>query len=277
MSKRPVEVIVISDLHLGTFGCQAEALLTYLQSVQPQKLILNGDIIDIWQFSKNRFQPSHMAVVKQIIQMATSGTEVIYITGNHDEAFRRYAPITFGPISLVNKYILELDQKKYICFHGDAFDRTTKGSARILAKIGGWGYDLLIMFNYAINHISALLNGKKYSLSKKIKHSVKEAVKWISNFEYAAAAMASEQQFDGVICGHIHVPFIKSMPILERQILYMNSGDWIEHCSALEFQQGSWNIYIQENLPDPENIKDWFDKDQILQVILQGQDIFVSA
>jgi UDP-2,3-diacylglucosamine pyrophosphatase LpxH len=210
-----------------------------------------------------------MAVVREIIQLATSGTKVIYITGNHDEAFRRFAPASFGNIQLVNKYTLNLGQKSYLCFHGDAFDRTTKGNARILAKIGGWSYDLLIMLNCFINKISSLFNGRKYSLSKKIKNSVKEAVKWIANYEYAAAAMAAEQHFHGVICGHIHVPFIKQMYISGTPIEYLNSGDWIEHCSALEYHQNAWHIHSEDFLPAGENIKDWFDKDHILEVLFE--------
>ena len=174
--RRPIEILVISDVHLGTYGAHATELLQYLQSIQPNVLILNGDIIDAWNFSKNYFPISHIAVIKEILQFVTNGTRVIYITGNHDEFLRRYSGFGMGNLQLVNKMILEINKIKCWFFHGDIFDSTTQGSAKIIAKLCGKGYSLLILINRGINWFLQVLGKDKMSLSKKVKHSVKKAV-----------------------------------------------------------------------------------------------------
>jgi UDP-2,3-diacylglucosamine pyrophosphatase LpxH len=136
--KRKVEIAVISDVHLGTYGCHAKQLLTYLNSIEPKKLILNGDIIDIWQFKKRYFPKSHLSVIKKIMDFASNGVEVIYITGNHDEMLRKFADTSIGNISIVNKLVLNLDGKRAWFFHGDVFDISIQ-NAKWLAKLGGWG------------------------------------------------------------------------------------------------------------------------------------------
>ena len=146
MDKRPMEICIVSDLHLGTFGCQAKELLNYLKSVKPKTLILNGDIIDIWQFNKRYFPASHMAVIKQIFSMASKDTKVIYITGNHDEALRKYADFEMGNIQLTDKIVFEINGEKNWVFHGDVFDSSVH-SAKWIAKLGGIGYDYLILLN----------------------------------------------------------------------------------------------------------------------------------
>ena len=143
-NKRKIPLVVISDVHLGTYGCQATELLQYLKSIQPKTLVLNGDIIDMWNFSKSYFPSSHMNVLRHIIKMSANGTRLIYITGNHDEVLRKYSDLILGKFELVDKLVLELDGKKAWIFHGDVFDSSTQGYAKIVAKIGGKGYDLLI-------------------------------------------------------------------------------------------------------------------------------------
>ena len=165
--KRALDIVIISDVHLGTYGCHAKELLTYLKSIQPEKLILNGDIIDIWNFSKNYFPKAHMNVLRRIMKMANQGVEVIYITGNHDDMLRKYTDLSFGNLHLVDKYILEIDEKKAWIFHGDIFDSTTNGSAKILAKIGGKSYDLIILLNRMINWCLEKMGKEKMSFSKK--------------------------------------------------------------------------------------------------------------
>ena len=152
-----MEICIISDLHLGTFGCQAKELLNYLKSVKPKTLILNGDIIDIWQFNKRYFPASHMAVIKQIFSMASKDTKVIYITGNHDETLRKFKGFKMGDFEIQNKLILDLPTGKAWIFHGDVFDTTMKHS-KWVAKLGGKGYDLLIMLNTC-----SLLDGRLQS------------------------------------------------------------------------------------------------------------------
>ena len=153
MDRRPLDVAVISDVHLGTYGCKARELVNYLGSIAPNILILNGDIIDGWQFSKRYFPKQHMQVIREIMQFITSGTRVFYITGNHDEMLRRYTDIQMGNFTLTDKLVLEIDHKMTWIFHGDVFDNTTKGSAKIIAKLGSNGYGMLILFNRFINFI----------------------------------------------------------------------------------------------------------------------------
>ncbi len=243
MSKRHIELVVLSDLHLGTYGCHANQLLDYLKSIDPQTLILNGDIIDIWNFSKNYFPKSHMQVLRQILKMTEKGTTTYYITGNHDEALRKYSGLKIGKFHLEDKLILNLDGKKTWIFHGDIFDATTKGWAKILAKLGGKGYDVLIWTNRLINDILHYFGKEKISLSKRVKSGVKKAVQWISNFETIAAELAIDQHFDTVICGHIHQPQQRIIESTNGNVLYLNSGDWVENCTALEYNNGSWTLY----------------------------------
>ncbi len=243
MQKRNLEIVVLSDLHLGTYGCHAQEIINYLKSIQPKILVLNGDIIDCWQFTKHYFPASHMQVIKEIFSMLSKGTQVIYITGNHDEVLRRYSPFSTGNFSLTDKIMLEINGKKTWIFHGDVFDATTKGSAKMLAKLGGQGYDLLILLNRFINWGLTLVGREKMSFSKKVKNSVKKAVKWIGDFEQTAADLAIEKNYDYVICGHIHQPQNKIIENEFGKVAYLNSGDWIENLTSLEFENNEWKIY----------------------------------
>jgi UDP-2,3-diacylglucosamine pyrophosphatase LpxH len=184
-----------------------------------------------------------MQVIKQIFSLLSKGTKVYYITGNHDEALRRYTDLEMGGFTLTDKVVLDLDGKKTWIFHGDIFDATTKGSAKIIAKLGGHGYDLLIMMNSAINWALKLMGKEKMSFSKKVKNSVKKAVSWIGNFEQTAAELAIEQGYDYVICGHIHQPQKRMVNNEHGSVMYLNSGDWIENLTSLEFVNGEWNIH----------------------------------
>ena len=244
--KRKVEIAVISDVHLGTFGCHAKQLLTYLNSIEPKKLILNGDIIDIWQFKKRYFPKSHLSVIKKIMDFAASGTEVIYITGNHDEMLRKFTDTEIGNISIVNKLVLDLDGKKAWFFHGDVFDISIQ-NAKWLAKLGSWGYDILILLNGFVNWCLEKMGKERYSLSKKIKNSVKGAVKYINDFESVAADLAIENDYDYVVCGHIHQPKMLVKENKNGSTTYLNSGDWVENFTALEYQFKRWKIYNYSN------------------------------
>jgi UDP-2,3-diacylglucosamine pyrophosphatase LpxH len=243
MEKRYLEVAVLSDLHLGTYGCHAKEVVNYLRSISPRILILNGDIIDGWQFRKRYFPSSHLQVIKEIMELSTSGTRVVYITGNHDEFLRRYSNIQFGNFQIADKLVLEINGKKTWIFHGDVFDNTTKGSAKVIAKLGGYGYDLLILLNRFINFFLIRLGREKKSLSKKDKNSVKKAVSWIADFEHTAAELAIQKGYDYVICGHIHQPQNRIIKTKEGEVTYLNSGDWIENLTALEYNEMEWNIY----------------------------------
>ena len=246
MLKRKVEIVVISDVHLGTYGCHAKEVLQYLNSVKPKKLVLNGDIFDIWQFRKRYFPKSHLQVIKKIISLAAKGTLVYYITGNHDEKLRRFSDTKMGNIYVLDKLVLELDGKKAWFFHGDVFDASIQ-HAKWLAKLGGWGYDLLILINRMVNRVLVWMGREKYSLSKKIKNSVKSAVKFISNFEETASELAIHNNFDYVVCGHIHQPVIKEVSHDDGSCIYLNSGDWVENLTALEYNNEQWKLYVHGN------------------------------
>ncbi|GAC1437872.1 MAG: UDP-2,3-diacylglucosamine diphosphatase [Sediminibacterium sp.] len=243
MERRPIDVVVMSDLHLGTYGCHATEIVNYLKSIHPQILILNGDIIDIWQFSKRYFPVAHMQVIKEIMNLLSKGTRIIYITGNHDEALRRYSDMQMGNFQLTDKVVMEINGKMTWIFHGDVFDATTKGSAKLLAKLGGHGYDLLILVNSCINRFLKMMGKEKMSFSKKVKNSVKKAVAWIGDFEQTAAELAIEKKYDYVICGHIHQPQKREIVTKDGSVTYLNSGDWIENLTALEYTHNEWTIY----------------------------------
>ncbi|GGG24423.1 UDP-2,3-diacylglucosamine diphosphatase [Pontibacter amylolyticus] len=240
--KRKVEVAVISDVHLGTYGCHAKELLAYLKSIHPDVLILNGDIIDIWQFSKNYWPASHMKVVKYLMGLITKGTSVYYITGNHDEMLRKFDGFQMNSFQIANKLVLELDGKKAWFFHGDVFDVTMQHS-KWLARLGAQGYDMLILLNRMVNFCCLKLNRDKVYLSRNIKNRVKSAVKFINNFEKTAADIAIANSYDYVVCGHIHQPEKRDISNIEGRVTYLNSGDWIENLTALEYRNGDWSLY----------------------------------
>ncbi|MEJ8800722.1 UDP-2,3-diacylglucosamine diphosphatase [Pontibacter sp. H249] len=246
--KRKVEVVVISDVHLGTYGCHAKELLAYLKSIKPETIILNGDIIDIWQFSKSYWPASHMRVVKHLMGLIAKGTKVYYITGNHDEMLRKFVGFKLGSFQIVNKLVMELDGKRAWMFHGDVFDVTMQHS-KWLAKLGAHGYDLLILLNRMVNFFCLKLNREKVYLSRNIKNRVKSAVKFINNFEKTASDIAISNGYDYVVCGHIHQPELREITNNEGSVTYLNSGDWIENLTALEYDKGAWRLYkFRENL-----------------------------
>ena len=242
--KRKIDILVLSDVHLGTYGCHAKELLQYLKSINPKTIILNGDIIDIWQFSKRYWPKSHMKVVKQLMHWVTKGKKTYYVTGNHDEMLRRFTGLKMGSFTIVNKLVLDLNNNtKAWIFHGDVFDVTMQHS-KWLTKLGAIGYDSLILINRFVNFISEkIFRRGKISLSKRIKNSVKSAVKFINNFEQTSADIGISNKYDYVVCGHIHQPEIKEITNAEGSIIYLNSGDWIENLSALEYHEGKWSIY----------------------------------
>ena len=241
MKKRKVELVVISDTHLGTYGSHAKELYKYLSSIKPDTLVLNGDIIDIWQFRKSYFPKTHLKVLQKIVSLASKGTKVYYITGNHDEMLRKFSDFNMGNFSLVDKLVLELDDKKAWIFHGDVFDASVN-HAKWIAKLGGLGYDYLILLNRFANWCLNKMGQEPYSFSKKIKASVKKAVKHISDFEVTAAELAIENKYDYVICGHIHEPKMETKTTKNGSTLYLNSGDWVENLTALEYNKKKWKL-----------------------------------
>ncbi|HUH20041.1 UDP-2,3-diacylglucosamine diphosphatase [Albibacterium sp.] len=252
MPKREIDLVVISDVHLGTYGCHAKELIRYLKSIQPKKLILNGDIIDIWQFSKSYWPDSHMKVLRRIMKMASEGTSVYYITGNHDEMLRKFVDLKMGNFRLVNKLILNLRGNKAWFFHGDIFDVTMQNS-KWLAKLGAVGYDSLILINSFVNWCLTAIGKEKMSFSQRIKKQFKNAVKFINDFENTAADLAIDKGYTYVVCGHIHQPEIREIESDKGKVLYLNSGDWVESLTALEYHKGQWDIFKYK----PEDFKNY--------------------
>lgn len=244
--KRELDILVLSDLHLGTYGCRARELVRYMRTVKPRMVVLNGDIIDIWQFKKRYFPKSHMQVLKRLLKLA-SKVPVYYITGNHDEALRRYSPAALGNLQLVDRLELTVDGERLWFFHGDVFDASMK-HAKWLAKLGGSGYDLLIRMNTVLNWSLERMGRPRMSFSKKVKQSVKRAVAYIGDFEEAAASVAIHEGYDRVVCGHIHQPQLRTISTSKGRVCYMNSGDWVESMSALEYANGRWTLYHHEPL-----------------------------
>jgi UDP-2,3-diacylglucosamine pyrophosphatase LpxH len=241
--RRRVDVVVVSDVHLGTYGCHAAELLRYLKSVRPRVLVLNGDIVDIWQFSKNYWPPAHMRVVRYLAGLAAKGTPIHYLTGNHDELLRRFAGTRLGALRLANKLVLDLPHGKTWLFHGDVFDVTMR-HARWLARLGAHGYDLLILLNRLVNWGLLRLGRPRVALSKAVKDRVKGAVSLIGEFEQTAATLAAEAGYRFVACGHIHQPALKTLATPHGEVTYLNSGDWVENLTALEYTAATgWQLY----------------------------------
>ena len=274
--KRDVELVVISDVHLGTYGARASELVSYLRSIQPRTLVLNGDIIDIWQFSKHYFPADHMQVLKEITSLLSKGTKVYYITGNHDEMLRKFKGFSMGNFEIQNKLILPLTTGTAWIFRGDVFDTTMKHS-KWIAKLGGKGYDLLIVLNTIVNWFSEKLGRGRVSLSKKVKDSVKGVIKFVNNFEETAAEIAINNGYQFVVCGHIHHPQIKKMTNANGEsVMYLNSGDWVENSTALEYDKEQWTLY--KHVPksgdfvkqDSISFKNALSYDQLLQEVVSG-------
>lgn len=263
MKRRKVELVVISDVHLGTYGSHAKELNKYLSSIHPKTLILNGDIIDIWQFRKSYFPKSHLKVIQKIINLASKGTKVYYITGNHDEMLRKFSEMSMGNFTLCDKLVLELDDKKAWIFHGDVFDASVN-HAKWIAKLGGLGYDYLILINRFINWCLVKMKKEPYSFSKRIKAGVKKAVKHISDFEETATELAIEKKYDYVICGHIHEPKKMKKTTKNGSTLYLNSGDWVENLTALEYHKKRWKLYHYQGNILPEDDENSADTANIL-------------
>ncbi len=280
--KRKVDVVVISDVHLGTFGCHAKELLLYLKSIKPKTIILNGDFIDVWQFTKRYWPKSHTKLIKHLMGLIGKGVKVYYVTGNHDEMLRKFAGFKLGSFSVVNKLLLNLENNEQAwIFHGDVFDFTMQNS-KWLAKLGAVGYDFLILLNRFCNFLSErILKKGKLSLSKKIKNGVKTALKYISDFEQTAADIGICNGYAYVICGHIHQPQDRLIETSKGKIRYLNSGDWIENLTSLEYTNGQWSVYhFEEDLieEDPGNIEEEeLDTTKLFDNLLQELNMKSSA
>lgn len=238
--KTHFKTIVISDVHLGTSGSKAKELTNFLKQFTCDKLILNGDIIDGWQLKKyGSWKRKHTRFFKTILKMMEDyDTKVIYLRGNHDDFLDQVLPLKVGNFSIQRDYILKSKDRKYYVTHGDIFDSITT-KLKWVAKLGDIGYTFLLWVNKIYNHYRTKRGLPYYSLSQIIKQKVKSAVSYISDFEVQLAELAKIKECDGIICGHIHQPAIKYF----GDILYLNSGDWVESLSALvQDEEGEWSL-----------------------------------
>ena len=227
-----VDALFISDVHLGSKGCDAESLLKVLKKYKPKQLFLVGDIIDGWLLKRRMYwkQP-YTNVIRKILSYSKNGTEVIYITGNHDDFLRSYSGTDLGMIKIVDEY----EFNNYYITHGDLYDGIVQ--LKWLGVLGGWGYELAINIDRTLKKF-----GYKKSFSKTLKDKVKKAVKFVTNFERQLAYQAIIRNYDGVICGHIHKPEDKKISVKETDIHYLNCGDWIENNSYIIFNKGEFNL-----------------------------------
>lgn len=225
-----VRTLFISDIHLGTKGCQAQLLLDFLAHYESEYLYLVGDIVDGWKLRRAWYWPaSHNMVVETLLRRAREGVKVFYIPGNHDEMFREYCGLEFGGVTLVDNAIHETaDGRKLLVIHGDQFDVVVK-NAKWLAHVGDHAYRTLLWLNTYLNVVRRRLGFSYWSLSAYLKQRVKNAVEFMSAFEDAVAGEAKRLEVDGVVCGHIHHAEIR--PI--KGTLYCNDGDWVESCTAM--------------------------------------------
>jgi len=229
-SRLAVRTVWISDLHLGTPGCQAAALLELLRDVECETLFLVGDIIDGWQLRRQWYWPqAHNDVVQKLLRKARKGTKVIFVPGNHDEFARKYIGHNFGGVDVALEWIHETaDGRKLWVTHGDLFDGVIQ-CAKWLAYVGDWAYELTLKVNRHLNSLRARMGLPYWSLSAYLKLKVKRAVSYVSDFEAAVAREARQRGVDGVVCGHIHHAEMRSID----GVLYINDGDWVESLTAL--------------------------------------------
>lgn len=238
--------LFISDVHLGTKGCQADKLLEFFKFSRSENLYLVGDIIDVWAMQKTFYWPQpHNDVIQKILRKARHGTKVFYIVGNHDEVFRKFIPMHFGDINIVNRVVHETQLgKKYLVVHGDAWDGVMK-YAKWLSKLGSIAYELLLRLNIVINFFRKLRGKSYWSLAKFLKYKVKNAVKYIGEYERTVSDYAKRKKYDGIICGHIHHAEDQNFD----GINYLNCGDWVESCTALaEKYDGTFEIIYWDNV-----------------------------
>jgi UDP-2,3-diacylglucosamine pyrophosphatase LpxH len=246
--------IFISDVHLGSYGCQAEKLLNFLQNTTCDQLFLVGDIIDGWQMRGRVYWPeSHERVMKQLLEIAKTGTKVRYITGNHDEFLRNYGALQFDTIEIVDEYRLRnKDGREFLVIHGDQYDVITK-YARWISTLGDVGYNLLLRINVVVNKVRSLLGYDYWSFSKWVKDSVKQAVSYVGDFEATVASVCNQRGYAGIICGHIHKAASREV----GGVRYLNCGDWVESCTAiLHTHDGQFQV-IEHDAREKANAADF--------------------
>jgi UDP-2,3-diacylglucosamine pyrophosphatase LpxH len=255
-----VNSLFISDVHLGTRDSKATELNDFLKRYDCKNLFIVGDFIDGWRMQKNVYwRKSHTRVIRRILKMSKRGVNVHYITGNHDEFLRKFANNRFDNIHLVNRLTHTTeDGKRLLVIHGDQFEGVTHAHS-VLKWIGDWGYDWLMAANRAFNFVRAKYGYGYWSFAAFLKHHIKRARRYILDYEDSASRFAAKQDFDGIVCGHIHLAAKKEL----NGVTYYNTGDWVESCTA-----------VVEALDGSMNLVNWFEqRDQIVTVANDDQTI----
>lgn len=232
--RRPIRLqsVFISDVHLGYRGCRADYLLNFLAAVETRNLFVIGDLIDFWALRRSGYWPaSHQEVLRVLLDRARTGTRVVYIPGNHDEAARDLCGSRFGLVEIHRDYVHETaDGRRLLLMHGDEFDESViHGFAPALKRLGGVLYDVILALNHSVHAVRRRFGYRYWSLSDWIKRQVPDAERYISRFEAAAAGEAARRGLDGVVCGHIHRAALREV----GEVLYCNDGDWVESCTSL--------------------------------------------
>jgi UDP-2,3-diacylglucosamine pyrophosphatase LpxH len=261
MAKAAYKTIVVSDVHLGTKNSRSKELLRFLREHHCETLILNGDIIDGWQLKRNGvWKKKHSRLVKLVLKiLEKSDTSIIYVRGNHDDFLDEFLPFQFANFRIVRDMVYESFGKRYYVCHGDVFDLVTS-NFRWVAKLGDMGYTFLLWLNRRYNSYRIRRGLPYYSISQIVKHKVKRAVSFVSDFEDHLSAIARHKSCHGVIAGHIHQPADKFI----NGIHYLNSGDWVESMSALvETKDGQWDIVFYE---------DWHEQQEALRLMSRMEE-----
>lgn len=259
-----VRTIFLSDIHLGTRGCQADSLLGFLRNYDSEYIFLLGDIIDFWSMNRSvHWSTQQNTFVQKILRRARKGVKIFYIPGNHDEALREHCGIRLGEIELCSEYVFTaLNGKRYLLIHGDEYDQVTRHH-RWVAILGDVAYNTLVRLNSLLSRIRRRLGISGYwSLAGYAKRKVKTAVSFIFDFEASVARCARDRGVDGIICGHIHAATIKQL----QETTYINCGDWVDSCTAIvehldgrieivEWEKKSEEFFNEASMPDPDAVE----------------------
>ena len=269
--------VFISDVHLGTRDCRVELLLDFLRETECETLYLVGDILDFWQLKRSWFWPeAHSTVIQKILRKSRHGTKVVYVEGNHDpvrtflDKILERGAIHFGDLEIAREWIHKgIDGRRFLVVHGDAFDLCLQ-TLPMLTRFGDWGYSLLLRINLLLCAVNRLLGRtSRWSLSRAVKKRVKKVTRFIGEYEGILAASARARGLDGVVCGHIHYP-----AILERNgVLYLNTGDWVEHGSALvEHDSGRFEVVFWGDKSDLSDAGSMYSPDVVETAISQREE-----
>ncbi|GGD39482.1 UDP-2,3-diacylglucosamine diphosphatase [Muriicola marianensis] len=242
MKKRKIDVVVISDVHLGSPSSKAEELLIYLSSIKPKTLVLNGDFIDPFYIRRNSFPKTHLKVIKKILSLLSEGSEVYYITSNNDNLFRKFTGSMFSRLHFQDKLITDMDGKSVCILHGSIFD-TSPALSKWLIKLGALGMNILSLKHKLRQHRQSKKGKiKEYSDAHSRIQSQRDLTS-LSKFDRSALEMAFQNQYDTLICGYSHQPRKTYYESNKGRWLYLNSGDWVEHLTALEYSFKRWKLY----------------------------------